>query len=225
MEASRAPFQAHWWSWELPGARPCGSTYCAFPYEDLPPLDPALFQGRFGWLPPLSEEMRARMEVYRRSEAAAQLAGRLDGLRQEAGRLGLRLPEAFLYFMARPELGDQIPSNTACYFDLSDHIIQLPVDDGGFLIRFLNDQQEVLLWYLYLSPQSESCVVVSGVLFDDLTLTGLPAERIRANLHFCASGFEEFLYRYWIENQIWFAGESGASLTPAQTDYVRHYQA
>jgi len=224
MNPNNSPFRAAWWSVELPGYRACDSTYCYFPYEMLPPLDESLFRGEFQWLAPPGDEMQATMAIYRNEAANARMAGNLNRLKASAAQLGLRLPAAFLAFMTSPELQDRIPSCTACYFDLSERIIQLPIDDGGYLIRFLNDQQGVLLWYLYLTPQSESAVVISPVVFDDDGWDKTPTETIRADIEFCAPTFEEFMYRFWVENTIWFASEGGHSLTEAQANYLRHYR-
>jgi len=43
---------------------------------------------------------------------------------------------------------------------------------------------------------------------------------------YCAPSFSEFLYRFWIENEIWFALEDDASRRPLnalELNYVRHY--
>jgi len=224
MNPSSSPFRLAWWGGELSGYRTCDSTYCFYPYDSLPPLDSGLFEDEFGWLPPLSSAMLERMALYQRSEAASQLATRLENIQSSAAQMGLRLPNAFLKFMAAPELQEQIPSSTACYFDLSEQIVQLPIDDGGYLIRFYNDQQDMLLWYLYLTPHGESCVVVSGVMFDEVSPEGVTAEQIKASLDYCAPSFEEFIYRLWLENDLWFALDEGRSLSDAQTAYLQHYQ-
>lgn len=225
MNPEHSPFRTAWWSFELPGYRACDSTYCLFPYDSLPPLDQSLFRGDFQWLAPLGDMMQERMAIYRPpEEEAIKLGPRLNQLAASAARLGLHLPAAFLAFMESPHLLNQIPSCTACYFDLAERIVQIPVEDGGYLIRFLNDQQAVLLWYLYLTPQSESCVVVSPVMFDHEKLDGVSAETIRTNIDHCAPSFEEFIYRFWLENSIWFASEEGRALTEEQEQYVQHYR-
>ena len=56
---------------------------------------------------------------------------------------------------------DRIPSCTACYFELPEKIIPFPGDEEGYIIRFLNDQQCVLLWYLYLTRSGKQSILVS----------------------------------------------------------------
>jgi hypothetical protein len=225
MNPERSPFRLAWWSVELPGYRACDSTYCLFAYDSIPPLEADLFRGEFQWLRPIDAQVEDQMAIHRPpEEEAIRLGPRLAELKESAARLGLQLPAAFLKFLGAPHLLNQIPSCTACYFDLAGQIVQLPIEDGGFLIRFLNDQQQVLLWYLYLTPHSDSCVVVSQVMFDGQDLAGVAADRIRASLDYCAPGFEQFIYRFWIENDIWFASDAGRPLSDAQTEYLRHYQ-
>lgn len=224
MTPSNSPFQSAWWAPSLQEHRPCDGTYCVWEYASLPAIDTSLFEGNFQWLPPMTAELRDVLAAYDRPEASAHIVQRMGAIKSAAKQMGLQLPEDFLKFMASPELQVQIPSCTACYFDLSDIIVQLPIDDGGFLIRFYNDQQDVLLWYLYLTPQSESCIVVSDVMFDSVNLEGVTPQQIKARLEFCAGSFEEFIYRWWLENDIWMALEEGRPLTEVQTAYLAHYQ-
>ena len=45
---------------------------------------------------------------------------------------------------------------------------------------------------------------------------------------YCAPSFSEFLYRFWIENEIWFALRvecKSRSLNTLELDYVAHYAA
>ncbi len=224
MNTAQSPFPPAWWSFDLGKHRPCDGTYCFYPYDSIPPLDESLLQGNFQWLGNLDESLQTTMSLYERPEAQTKIAARLKNLLVEAARLQLKLPDPFLKFMGSPTLPDQIPSCTACYFDLSDHIIQLPIEDGCYLIRFLNDQQEVLLWYLYLTPESEHCVLVSPISFDDEELAAIPPDVIRQNTFFCAPTFETFLYRFWLENKIWFALDEKEALTDAQRRYLEHYK-
>jgi hypothetical protein len=57
---------------------------------------------------------------------------------------------------------------------------------------------------------------------DTEDVSGFPIESVRNATAFCAPGFEAFLYRYWMENTLWFALEGGM-LTEAQRRYAAHY--
>lgn len=62
----------------------------------------------------------------------------------------LQLPPEFVRFMSSPELQEEIPSATACYFKLGKQFIRCPFGDGGYLLSFYHDQQDCLIWYIYV---------------------------------------------------------------------------
>ncbi len=230
------PFKWGWLSFDLGAYRPCDGTYCFYAYDSLPPLPiaPGRLNGSFRWLATPDDATNTRMAVYRPSaEARSKDAQRLGELQREANQLGLTFPAAFITLMQSQTLQDAIPSCTACYFQLADHILPCPGRSGGYLIRFLHDQQDVLAWDLYLTPEGQHCVTVSPfdmeTLEDDIKRypnTTLE-QALDNNAFVCASTFEEFIYRFWLENTIWFNlnESSGPVLTPEQQQYLAHYSA
>jgi hypothetical protein len=155
-----------------------------------------------------------------------QLGSQLIKLMAASKELGLQFPEPFVKFMSTPYLQDQIPSCTACYFDLPNQIVNNPIEgDEGYLVRFLNDQQDVLLWYLYLRPNGDHAVIVSSIYFDEASLEDVEQQAILNAMAFCAESFEKFLYRFWLENTLWFALSDGNPLTDAQQNYINHFSA
>lgn len=234
------PFASGWYSFDLGQYRPCNGTYCFSAYESLPPLTDVTLDGSFGWLTPLSEKHEAEMAIFRPDDATRErLTTRMRAIADQARQLGLTLPLSFAPFMTNPALQDRIPSCTACEFALPQRVARSVAGDGGYLISFLHDQQDVLLWYLYLTPSGEQRVVVSPydydgddedtnapsyVPTDDSQLTDQRRAAIVANTWVCAPTFEAFLYRFWLENTIWFALNEGKPLTEAQQRYVAHYK-
>ncbi len=217
-------FQRGWYAFDLGRYRPCDGTYCLSPYEDLPPI-PAPDES-LAWLGPLDERTDQQMQVHRDRQVAS---GKLDQTVASAQRLGLTLPPSFLHLMGSPELQELIPSCTACYFSLSDDIIPCPGSEQGYIVRFLNDQQEVLLWYLYLTPAGEQRVLVSPYMLDEVAQGGPMNEQTRqaviGNTFECAPTFAAFIYRFWLENVIWFKlEEQSATLTDGEQAYVAHYE-
>ena len=76
----------------------------------------------------------------------------------------------------------------------------------------------MLLWYLYLTPAGEQRVLVSPIMLDEVAQRGPLSEEWRqsilANTFECAPSFAEFIYRFWLENVIWFKlNDTAASLT------------
>jgi len=227
------PFEPGWWSFDLGEYRACDGTYCFFAYDSLPPIDETQFTGTLEWLGPLEGPLADVMAVHHASdEALGRLKGDVAKIAAQAEQLGLNLPEAFLRLMSSRDLQNSIPSCTACYFAMSDAIVPCPGSEDGYIIRFLNDQQDVLLWYLYLTPQGDERVLVTPILLEDFAgpdnaanLTDEWRASIIGNTRVCGPSFEAFLYRFWLENTLWDAvNESDRPLTEAQERYLAHYK-
>lgn len=104
----------------------------------------------------------------------------------------------------------------------------MDVAGGGSLIHFLSDQQWVLHWLLFVGVDGSQAVVVTDVPFgfadDEKTHRLFDPERREAQV--CAESFSEFLYRFWIENEIWLRARDRKSeppLTDEQRAYAEHY--
>lgn len=221
MRADETPFSTGWASIELQGYRehPEPATYSLFDYKSLPPVPTELFNGDFDWL---SAPRRQPAE-----SSQADYDSELDLISSLASEIGFELPESFVTFMGSRELQSRIRSCTDCHFKLLDCIVEYPSGTNNYLIPFLFDSQGMLYWYLYVTQDSKHCVVVSDELL------GLRSENDQNEdsyeeegmLFFCAPTFEEFLYRFWIENEIWFAlSYEKTKLTKEQQAYVDHYK-
>jgi hypothetical protein len=209
-----------WWSIELPGYRnhPELATYSPFDYEGLPPIKEQL-DAELAWL---TEKPAPKGPFIDESDSDPMRAATLDELEALLPSGADRTPPAFRAFLAKQAAQHRVRSATACYLDLGEFPVE--VEGGGTLIHFLSDQQWVLHWLLFVGTDDEEAVVVSyrPYGFD------VPDEAPR---HFdqrkhsavCAESFSEFLYRFWIENEIWFAIEKKRELTDEQRAYAEHY--
>jgi hypothetical protein len=212
-------FEKSWLGADLGHYRPCDGTYQLYPYDSLPPLDEAQFTGAFDWLRPDSPALTADPFAEHRP---GKRAFDTTALAASLAPAGLTLPPAFVTFMGDADLQAQVPSCTACEWDLAEAAVPSPVEDGAYLIRFLRDQQDVAFWYLNLTPTA-AAVVCSPILFGDIDLTGRDDEVV-ANTWWSAPHFEQFVYRFWIENTLWFNLDGGeADLTPEERAYLNHY--
>jgi hypothetical protein len=205
-----APFKTGWYSFGLWSYRPCKATYCLYPYDSIPSLPAAQFIGEFQWLEPLDEDIDRIMQKYRYPEEEGFWMDRMNRLADSARQLGLNLPDPFVCFMASPELQDRVPSCTGCHFYLPETIVPCPGSQDGYLIRFLDDQQFVLLWYLYLTTPGEHRVLAAHPRFHDLAESPEYAEPFRSEeerqetlkgLYICTPSFEAFLYRFSLANE------------------------
>jgi len=227
------PFPSGWYSFGLGPYRPCDATYCLIPYESLPPLDESLFQGTLHWLISSKRDKKLRGMSHFHSEAE------LRRIIASAQELSIPLPDAFLRLMASAKLMERISSCTDCYFALSEKMVACPGSEEGYIVRFLNARQGQIAWYLYLTPQGKHCILVGFPLLDLLNDPASP-EYIEAGItdeersaalagkraYVCASSFEEFLYRFWLENILWYKivwYHGQKSLTEEEEHYISHY--
>jgi len=158
--------------------------------------------------------------VPERPATRAQLTTLIDGKTIE-------LSPAFRTFISEPEPRLRVRSATACYLDLAEFPVE--VVGGGSLIHFLSDQQWVLHWLVYIGADESEAVVVTetplGFEVDQHRFDRFDPTSDDATI--CAESFSEFLYRFWIENEIYFRSLRNARerspLTEEQRRYAEHY--
>ncbi|MFD9410139.1 hypothetical protein ACFWBN_24440 [Streptomyces sp. NPDC059989] len=218
-------FDAVWCATDLGNHRPCRYTYEMYPYATLPPLDEKRFTGAFQWLGDAGG-------------CVAEQTAKLRLLEEKLAIEGLALPEDFVTFYSSSSLRESLDavSVTGCWSSLSGPLPS-PVEPGAFLVRFFRDQQDCVLWYLYLRPSGEVFVVNSHLDYEyeyeardsedcqpESNLDDLAAQK--AGILWCAPSFEGFAYRFWLENCLWHAVNGGgeASLDAEMEKYLGHYQ-
>lgn len=122
--------------------------------DSLPPLDSDQFTGAFTWLGGAGDPIPRQVR-------------KLNGLAKELSATGLTLPRDFVTFQTSENLYGSLDevSVTGCWTNLSPPLPS-PVEPGAFLVRFFRDQQDCVIWYLYLRPMSEAFVVHSDVDYE-----------------------------------------------------------
>jgi hypothetical protein len=110
----------------------------------------------------------------------------------------------------------------------------VPVRGGGSLVHFLSDQQWCLHWLLYAGADGGEAVVATYPPYGH-EADGYRGDPVHGSMDLevfdpaaspavvCTESFSEFLYRYWIENEIWFRAAEGP-LTGEFHRYVGHYR-
>jgi hypothetical protein len=213
-----------WAGTYLPGYHDWGDafafppTYARFPLDWLPPIEREL-DDELRWLlrePPVDESLEGTAT---RADLDALLAGE-----------AVVLPPSFAAFIDSEEARKRLRSATDCYLRLPDSIARF---GEGRLINFLADSQACAFWLLYAGPDGEAVVVSDsppGFEFsdEDAEKHQRDSGSLAADASVCADSFSEFLYRLWIENEIFFrlAGpEAGrAPLTDEQRRYGEHFR-
>ncbi|GAA3456774.1 hypothetical protein [Dactylosporangium matsuzakiense] len=200
-------FPHGWWGTDLGAARASIGTYELYSTESLPAVDESRSDGSFAWLVP-----GAPHDPLRAMEVAA-LAEHIE------------LPVPFARFMSSQVLMDAIPSCTGCDFDLAPRPVPSPVEPAAQLVRFLRDQQDAVIWYLYLRPGTEPFVIASPWLLEIVGLEDVDRATLIANMVHVADSFEQFIHRFWLENSLWFGVNEGDATTDEMNLYLAHYTA
>lgn len=216
----------HWWSFDLPGYREGQrpATYRAV--TELPPIERTLDE-RLQWLRQESRVAASLADIHSdRHPRPTRIAGP-DGLRELIGGRRIPLPATFSTFVSDPDLQARVRSGTSSYLDLGDLVAE--GRDGRF-IHFLTDQQWVAHWSLYVGTDGRERVIVTDqpLGFRDEDRVHDSLDLLYGHAAICADSFAEFLYRYWIENEIIFrvADRTGGEpeLTPEQRRYAEFFR-
>ena len=231
MKPSESPFPCRWESFSLESAglgdvRPRINTYGSYDFFALPPV-PFELRGDWSWLQASKLVDPSIAKEKRRANVKA-----VRSLKDEVTGVGLNLPDSFTRFLSEPGLAERVRSNTCCYLDVSDGLATSPVA-GGYLVRFLADSQCCLFWYLYLAPNGDHAVLSSGDYYGSQSeeqgfysyeLAEGPLARRPEDISFAEESFEAFMWRFWIENEIWFAAFEGREISAIGRQYVIAYR-
>jgi hypothetical protein len=203
------------------------TTYEAFEFEDLPPI-PIELDEDCAWLLKHGTEHEHGLSCYERDCNPATVEGLANGA-------GVELPRSFFRFMCSPALQSRVVSVTDCYLDPGERIVETVGSIPGRLIHFLSDSQSCLHWYLHIVPRGGAAVLISPDLYchqiENSDWMENPSRRLEAidlaglEFTYCARSFSDFLYRFWIENEIWVAlgPRNRRKLKPLELEYVNHY--
>ena len=198
-------------------------TYIDVPWDALPPLASASLDGTFGWLPEPSTGLD-RMQYGNEEDEPSpnQIAAVLKRRVAETSSAGLRLPASFSSFVSNPTLLHRVPSCTSCRFELGERLVPIPGSSGpARLLRFMNDQQCCVIWYLMLEPDGSHRVASAAPeWFEEEQGESLEDLALPVDVAICATSFEEFIKRFWIENTLWYAVNQGS---PPLTGELREY--
>ena len=134
-------FKREWVTSGTNELRETKDTYLSVAFDRLPSV-PSL-DSEFLWLSQFPDR-GYECSLYSKDNAI----GHFSRLEAENSVLGFAFPVDFRLLMCRPDLQERVPSCTACYLELSATVIPLQGCPGRYVIRFMNDSQCSVLWYL-----------------------------------------------------------------------------
>lgn len=223
IEANLTNFEFAWWGTGIGPAREAGGTYECFQYHDQPPLPVETLDGTFAWL--------------RESEPQSSYSqGPLwKAFCAEKRKQGYFVPSDFELFLSDKNLPARIKSCTDNYFErppdpTADHSAPSAEWEDGLLVTFYADSQYCVLWGILLPHEpGRYAPILAGP--PDALFPGNWRDLEQGELYdpgkpvLAASQFEQFTFRWWIENEIWYAtlsDESRRPLTPMEQAYIDH---
>lgn len=220
-----------WIHIQLPGYRqllPEHNTYESSRLAGLPPI-PIRLDDECEWL-------RSRGLVHTHGGLNVYVRDVRPSRVEELAQLArIKLPTSFRLFMTDPDLQSRVRSCTDCYLDPGERIVETIGTIPGHLIHFLSDSQSIAHWYLHVLPRGDVAVLESSDFYglkpensDWISNPSCRLERIDVQglrFVYCAPTFSEFLYRLWIENEIWFAltEKDRRPFNDLELDYLRPY--
>ena len=238
------PFQKMWFGVDLGEIRPIDATYGGEDFDALPTISQEHLDGSFSYLDNdtvglLDERIPDGVDKPFKASAKANIFETDSEWQEKLKKIqdslppSLKLPEGLLKFMSSPEAHSLIPSCTACYFDLPETALPFKwLGEEGFIFHFYRDQQDCLFWYFYIRNTGESCILTSPIPIlpeEQELLDTLSDEAIQRDTFYTAASFEEFIYRTWIENMLWFdmegeMEEAGSKTKQLCQEYIDHYK-
>ena len=198
----------------------------------IPDLSYLNLDGSLSWLPPFDPKFAARMKRCHQDPAISSKA--LKILIAEAERLHLRLPAAFLSLMRSKKLLNRFPSACSATFDVGPGLMEYPAtadrNAGGYVIKFMKEEQGY--WYasLYLDPMGQHCVLVSGIDPHTVDKSGQGMDKTEMMRDYASDAtleitdFEAWLYHVWMNETCYVALGNGTEPNDAQRLYLEHMQ-
>ena len=208
-----ASFPVGWFGQELGKFRAGNSTYNCYAPDELPPIRIPL-TGSFDWLE-AAPEQDLHLAASPETTAAA--------LRKLLVSHAMDLPPEFVKFFQTPSLWRRISTCTDCYLCLDSAAIGIRGSLGS-LVTFMADSQGCKHWHLHISPCGTRHTVVATYFNTGSENVdrkgGLPHPK---DITTVAGSFEEFIYRFWLENAMWFALHDKGKMPECGEEYLAYF--
>jgi hypothetical protein len=210
------------------------STYNMFSFEDLPPINQELTND-FHWLKSAikSTELRNQELIFLEDIRILDCIKGVDysedikKIEEQLCEFGIELPKEISNFFCLPEVNCRIRSSTDNFYELGDFIEIISADQTYYMLHFYSDSQYCMLWYICFREDGSHFIVATHKLYGHKYSFNYN-EEFKEDSHFigyyCANSFKEFIYRYDIEQRIWFKiNWYKDELNEDEQEYVNHY--
>jgi uncharacterized protein (TIGR02996 family) len=233
LRANPTPFPSAWKNFDLGSLREEDGTYGTWPYDSIPALQVQEMRGEFQYL-----TVRRTPADRGDDRTSPRYRQKFERMLSDAAGKGIRLPEVFVKFMNNPDLHNTYRSVTDCFFTFPDDNLPIRTNSFGNALHvfFYSDSQDCLHWDLYVHPSGGHCVIARWLEYFDAAPPEPDNDRASPSeprAWFVAPSFEAFVFRVWLENQIWYIehadflrrrGETPPAITPAIQAYMDHYR-
>ena len=209
-----------WWFPPLRGYRGEGrATYLRFDLDAQPVIEG--LGDDLAWLEREPEKLEWSIE---HTEGGPPVRP-LDLPQLEALAADTRLPPSLVRFAKHRDLQRRVRSATGCYLDLGDFAARTSAGDS-VLVHFLSDQQWCRHWFIHVDARDGDTVLTSTapIGFDlpsdwaddpgEVAVPDVIPLDGSFDLEVCADSFIEFLYRYWVESELYYALAEGQPAGP-----------
>lgn len=207
-----------WWGVGL-GERETSATYQGFAYAQQPPLPVERFDGSFAWLAKAPERT-----TFRDEEPDSGWREKLAALRTQ----GFNVPATFEKFMLDVPLQLKVPSCTDNTFLSGERSELHPLGEEDAFLTFYTDSQSCVLWGIRLGKGADRYAPVLAGAPEHPENDPPPGQPYFSfpELTFNAPTFESFIYRWWLENTLWFATRlDKRPLSAEEQAYLAHLAA
>lgn len=213
IEANLTPYDFAWWGTGIGELRDTDATYERFEYQEQPPLPVETLNGEFQWL--------RSSEPQNSFASGAAWKAFCDQVRAE----GYFVPPEFEAFMSDSDLPARVKSCTDNEFvdppgTNDEYVTPTVVSDDGMLVMFYADSQFCVVWGILLPREPGRYAPILAGPPESLFPEDWGGDEYEDEVDkpvLAASQFEQFVYRLWIENEIWFATEWDDGLRPLNT--------
>ncbi|KAJ7165074.1 hypothetical protein C8R46DRAFT_1098105 [Mycena filopes] len=202
-----------------------------------PNLEYLQLDGDLHWLRAQPPEIAAEHDDWPRGVAAS--ADEVRKLNAHVENLGLTLPPGFAAFAGTQDLIERmhLGGSTICLGELHKCAPEQDGGKGGYVCRFLCDQQGCGFWGLYMDNVGHTCVVTTDSQWDFLCACcgdpqmysppvvheGIPQAHPELKFLYVEGEWEEWMARMYFNGWLWGTMWANREVVGWEKEYLQHF--